>query len=86
MGELKARLAHFQVFEYKNIQIQRAGSVANAGGAVAPKFLFDAEQAFEQGMWVKVGLKDNHRIEKTRLIGDAHRLGGIERGARGDAA
>ncbi len=85
MGKLKARLADGQISEYQNIQIQRSGSVANAGGAVAAKLMFDAEEAFEQGMRVEAGLKDDHRIEKMRLIGEAHRLGGIERRARYNA-
>ncbi len=82
MRKLKARLADGQVSKYQNIQIERAGSVANAGGAVPAKLMFDAEQACEQGMRVKDGLKDDDRVEKTRLAGEAHRLGGIKRRAR----
>jgi len=85
MGKLKARLGDSQVSEYQNIQIQRTGPVAIAGGAVAAKLQFDLEQAFEQGMGIKVGLEDDHRIEKLGLIGEAHRLSGIKRRARYDA-
>lgn len=84
MGKLKTRLADCQVSEYQNIQIQRAGSVANAGGTVAAKLLFNAKQALEQGVRVKAGLKDDDRVEKTRLAGEAHRLGGIKRRASYD--
>ena len=85
MGKLKARLADCQISKYQHIQIQRSRSVANAGGPVAAKLMFDAEEAFEQCLRVEAGLKGDDRVQKMRLIGEAHRLGGIERRARYNA-
>ena len=86
MGKLKTRLADLQVPEYQNIQIERTRPVAIACGAVAAKLQFNAEQAFEQGMRVKISLKHDHRVEKMRLIGETDGLGGIQRRARRDAS
>lgn len=86
MGNLNARLAYCQVSEYQNIQIQGAGSVADAGGSVTAKLLFDAEQAFEQAMRIKACLECDDSVEKMRLAGEAHRLGGIEGRPGCDAA
>jgi hypothetical protein len=84
MGKFKARLADCQISKYQNIQIQCSRSVANAGGTVAAKLMFNAEQAFEECMGIEASLQGDDRVEKMRLAGEAHWLGGIERRARYD--
>jgi hypothetical protein len=46
--------------------------------------MFNAEQAFEECMGIEASLQGDDRVEKIRLAGEAHWLGGIERRARYD--
>jgi hypothetical protein len=78
MRNLQARLADSLVPEYQNIQIQRPGSVADAGGTVAAEFLLDAKEFLEQVTSGEISVQSNDGVEKTGLAGEAYGLRGIE--------
>jgi hypothetical protein len=77
MGNLKSGLADFPVSEYQNIQVERARAISNARRTVTSVLLFDPQQAVEQGVGIERGLKGDHSIEKSRLLGKTHGLGGV---------
>jgi len=78
MGNLKSGLADFLVSEYQNIQVEGARAIPNARQPVAAELLFDPQQAVEQRVGIERGLQGDHCIEKSRLFGKTHRLGGIQ--------
>lgn len=78
MGNLKSGLADFLVSEYQNIQVKRARAIPNARRTVAAELLFDPQQAVEQRVGIERGLQDYHCIEKSRLFGKTHGLGGVQ--------
>jgi len=83
MRNFQARFADPLVPVYQNIQIQRPWPVANALRAIPAKFLLNPEQPLEQGAGVELRLQRHHSVEKSGLIGQAHRRGRIE-GRTGD--
>ncbi len=62
------------------VEIERAGAVGDAGGAVAAKVLLDEEQRAEQFEGRQIGLKGSSGVEEAGLSGEADRRGGVERG------
>ena len=81
MGNLKSWFADSLVSENQNIQVQGARAIANTGRTVTSVLFFDAQQGCEQSLGIELCFKSDDRIEKSRLIGEAHRRGGIERRA-----
>lgn len=79
MGNLEAGLADDPVAEQQDVQVQCTWAVLNAGGAVAAKILFNAEQATEERAGLKVGFQGNDGVDETRLRGVAHRFRAVER-------
>ena len=78
MGNLEAGLADDPVAKQQDVQVQCTWAVLNAGGAVAAKLLFNAEQAVEERSRFKVGLYGNDGVDETRLCGVAHRFRAVE--------
>jgi hypothetical protein len=77
MGNLKSGLADFLVSEHQNIQVERARAISNTLRTVTSVLLFDPQQAVEQRVGIERGLQGDHCIEKSRLLGKPHGLGGV---------
>jgi hypothetical protein len=86
MRNLQSRLTDLDAAKEQNVQIKCARTVGKAGGAVAAEFLFDAQQAIQQGVRVEIGYQGHDGVDKARLRGKAHRPGGVEGRLGGDAA
>ena len=86
MRNLKIGFTEVKISQQYNIQVQGAGAIAHAGGAVTAEFALDFEQRIEKAMRGEAGFKRDDRIQKPGLVGEADGRGGIERGAVNDAA
>jgi len=86
MGNHQSGLSEVDAGEEQNVEVEGAGAVLEAGGAVAAEVLFDAEKGGQQGMRIEAGFQGYNRIDKARLGGKADRIGGVERRAANYAA
>ncbi len=68
------------------VEVERARAVGDSAEPVAAEFLLEGEESAEELEWRERSFKSEGSVEKARLIGDADRCSGIERGAGGDAA
>jgi hypothetical protein len=75
MRNRKTVLAQYQVTIKKNVQVQRARAVLNAGRAVAAKRTLHLQQRLEQRARREIGFERDRRIQKARLLGNPHRPG-----------
>ena len=80
------RFVQDHVAEEEEVEIERAGAVGDACGAVAPEVFLDGEQALEQRARGEACFKRDDGVEEAGLLGEADGRGGVERGARGDVA
>ena len=86
MGNLQARFTDSKVSKQKDIQIERSGSVWNAGGTVAAKLPFDGQQRVKESARDKVCVKRDDGVGEARLLGEAYGFSGVERRARDNTA
>ncbi len=86
MRNVEAGFADTFVPIHKDIQIEGARAIADAGGAIASEFLFDGEESGKEGAGGKCGVEGEDSVEETGLVSEANRLSGIQRGAGGDVA
>jgi hypothetical protein len=86
MREFEAGLTEDQVVVEKKIEVKGAGAVGNGSGTLAAKVALDTEESGEEFAGGERGLEEDDGVEKTGLIGETDRSGGVERGARRDAA
>ncbi len=86
MGNLKPRLAHGNAVNQKDIQVKRPRPVRNGDGAVTAEPALDLKQCFKEPARGQFGLERDGSVEEARLLGKAHRRGGVERRTGGDAA
>ncbi len=86
MGDFEAGFAEDEIAVEENVEIEGARAIGDACGAVAAEFAFDEENGAKQFEWRQSGFEGDHGVEEAGLIDDADGRGGVERGARGDAA
>jgi hypothetical protein len=84
--DFEAGLCKHETAREKDVEIEGAGAVGDGGGAVAAEEALDGEKRVKERARRKIGFKGNDGVKEARLIGEAHGLGGVERGTRGDAA
>jgi hypothetical protein len=70
----------------KDVEVERAWAISNAGGSIAAEVSFDVEKGVEESSGGKSGLERNHGIDEARLLGKPHRLCGVKGRAADDAA
>jgi len=85
MRKDKIVLTHREIAKEKNVEVECARAVLDSRRPVPAKLPFQSEQPFEQLARRQAGFERDNGVDKTGLIRKAHRLGGIERGARGHA-
>lgn len=89
----QARMRDFEVLhthdgfaEEKNIQVERARSVADFRFSIASEGAFNFEQSLQQGERFEIRFEGHDSVHKARLIGDAHGPGRVEMRTRRDRA
>ena len=86
MRDFEAVLADVLAIEHKDVEVERARTIGDAGRAVAAELVLDGEQGLQQSVWGKVCFKRNDGVEEAGLGGKAYRLGGVKRGLGSDVA
>ena len=86
MGDLEIEFAEDEIVVEKKVEVESAGAVGNAGRTVAAEFALDGEQGMEKLIRDETGFERDNGVEEARLIGEPDGRGGVERGARCDAA
>ena len=86
VGNLQMCFVQYQVAEEEEVEIEGAGAVRDARGAVPPEVYLDGEQALEQRARCEACFERDDGVEEAGLRGEADGLGGVERGADDDAA
>ena len=84
--DLKAGVCEDHVAVENKVEIEGAGAVGRAGGAIAAEFEFDGEKRVEQIAWGKMGFKSDNGVYEAGLVGESDGRGGVERGTHGDVA
>ena len=85
VGNFEIRFADAEIVVEENVEVEGAGAVGEAGGAVAAELLFDGQQGVEQLARSEYCFKGDDGVDKAGLRGEADGRGGIERGAADDA-
>ena len=68
----------------QQVEVERARSAGDAGGAVATKGVLDVEEALEERFRLKIGFQRYDGIGEVGLIQVADRIGLVEAGSRGN--
>ena len=84
--DFESRLAEDEIAEEENIEVEGAGAVGDAGGAVTAEAVFDCEQSAEQFSRRQIRFERENCVDKAGLAGEPDGSGGVERRPRGDAA
>jgi hypothetical protein len=64
--------------EQQDIEVEGAGAVGNAGGAVAAKLALDAKKGGEEGGGREVRFESDDGVDEAWLVGESDGRGGIE--------
>lgn len=79
MRNLEIVLAQNQIAEQENVEVERARAIPEPSRAVPSEVALQIEQSTQQLARSKMGLKPHNGVEKSRLIGKAHRRRGVKR-------
>jgi hypothetical protein len=71
--DLELRIANLNVVKKQDVEIERTRAVANLAGPVAAELVLDGQQAVEQCARFQFGFERNHRVDESRLSGEADR-------------
>jgi hypothetical protein len=85
MRDFKTGLGEDKIAIEEDIEVDGARTVGHGARAIAAKEALDEEKVIKQCARREIGFKGDDGVEEAGLIGGADRLGGIERGTRGDA-
>ncbi len=85
MWNLKAGFVNSLIAVEQQVEVERARAIRSSSGTVAAKGALDLKQCIQQFARAKRSFESNHSVYKPRLIGKAHRLGGVEPRARSHA-
>jgi len=84
--DFEARLGEHETAVEENVEIEGPGAVGDRARSIAAEEALDGEKSVEKWARREIGFNSDDGVEEARLIGEADGFGGIERGARGDAA
>ncbi len=85
MRDFKAGLGESEIAVEEDIEVEGARTVGRGARAIAAEAALNGEERVKEWARREIGFKSDDGVEEAGLIGEADRLGGIERGTRGDA-
>jgi hypothetical protein len=85
MGNLKAGLADSEVPYQQDIQVERPGSVEDAGSPVPAKLLFDGQKPSQQLSRLQFCFQRHHGVGEPWLLGESYGIGAVKRRPADDA-
>ena len=86
MRDFETGLGEDEIAVEEDVEVEGARTIGDGARAIAAEEALDEEKIVKQLARREIGIKGDDGVEEARLIGEADRRGGIERGTRGDAA
>ena len=91
LGEARMRkreieLGQDQIAHQDQVEIEGAWAVGSGACAIAAEVVLDGEEELEELMRRESGLKSENGVDEPRLLSEADRRSGVERGTSGDGA
>jgi len=84
--DFESRLVEDEVAEEENIEVEGAGAVGDAEGALAAEVVLNGEKGFEERARRHIRFERENCVDKAGLAGEPDGRGRVERRPRGDAA
>jgi hypothetical protein len=84
--DFEAGLGDYEIAIEKKVEVDGAGAVRNGRGAVSAEVALDGEERVEEIARKERCFESNDGVEEAGLGRQSDRLGGVQRGASGDAA